>query len=400
MVIKKSGSRLTHKFVQAVTRPGSYGDGRGGCGLKLVVQKRTNGRPSKSWVQRIRIDGKPRELGLGTFPVIILTQARDKARDNLHRVAQGEDIRIPPPKIPTLAEAFEKVITLRAPAWRGVGTKASWYRSLEYSERISSKPVSDATSSDILDVITPLWYEKPMTARTVRSHLSSVLDWCVTAGYRVTNPAGPGITKHLGKQSPETPHASLDYQNVGTSLAIVRDADIWWAAKYCLILLAFTILRNSEARLANWEEFNLDTATWTVPGSRMKNGIEHKVPLATQVMEILAHVRERSGRTHGAVFPSQSGRNVMDGARLSEIPRKLHIAAVPHGYRSSFRNWAGETPGLIPAAAEMVLAHKQPEPIVRRYLTTDFFKLRQPMMQQWADYLTETMGPVISTTRT
>ena len=397
---KHAGKNLTHTLVNSVARPGRYGAGRGGLGLSLLVKRTANGKWSKSWSQRIRIKGELATFGLGSFPVVTLAMAREKALDNARRVHQGEDIREPGPTVPTVAEAFEQVIALRSPAWKGSHTKNNWYTSLQYCKPISSKPITEVKSSDVLKLLSPLWHDKHKTAREVRSNLYTVMQWAITVGIRATNPADPSVTGNLGKHPPSVRHKSLNHPLLGNALATVRDADTWWAEKYCLLFIAFTSVRSSEAREATWDEIDLDKATWTIPATRMKAEIEHKVPLSHQAMQILAHARNQSNGSNGKIFPPQRGGQYIHAARLSRLLTKLAIPAVPHGFRASFRNWAGGRPDIAQPAAEMVLAHTPTEAVVKAYMTDDFFKLRQPIMQEWADYLTETMGPVISTTRT
>ena len=402
MAKRKPGSRLTHTFVRSVTEPGSYGDGPGGQGLSLVVKKRSKGGVSKTWNQRIRIKSKRVDLGLGSFPVVILAEAREKALDNQRRVAQGDDIRKPAPTIPTVAAAFEELITARAPSWKSVGTKRSWYRILGYCKKIRSTPVSEVTEDEVINLLTPVWHDKPNTAQELRNALSAIMHQAIRKGHRVVAnpvPVTKELTRILGKRPPKVHLKSLNYRQLGAALATVRDADTWWAAKCCLIFIAFTCVRSGEAREATWDEIDLNDSTWTIPAHRMKKGIEHKVPLSAQATQMLVHAREQSGRSQGIIFPPERGGQSMDAGRLSKLLKRLRIPFVPHGVRSSFRNWAGGRgrEHMAQPAAGMVLAHKQLPEIELEYMTEDFFEHREPIMQEWADYLTETMGPVIST---
>ena len=391
-------TRLTHKHVNSVTRPGRYGDGRGGHGLSLQVKQTKNGSWSKTWSQRIRIGGTIRTLGLGSFPVVTLAMAREKALDNARRVAQGEDILKPPPSIPTVDEAFDMVIDQRRSSWKARLTELHWRLSKRYCNPIGSKPVSEIRQKDVIDILAPIWQKKPKQAREVRSNLSTVMTWAINREHRTHNPATPAVVHELGKQPPRSHHPSLEPDQLGSALALIREADAWWAEKCCLIFVAFTGVRNGEARGATWNEINLDDATWTIPGARMKNGILHKVPLSTQIMDILHYARDqKGGLCEGVIFPTERRGHHMDSSRLSSLMHNLNIPAVPHGSRSSFINWAAGRPHIPEAVAEMVLAHTPPETIKKTYRTSDFFKERQPVMQEWADYLTETMGPAIST---
>ena len=282
--------KLTHTFVQHVSKPGRYGDGFGGHGLSLLVKPMQEPRKwSKTWSQRLRINGQEYTPGLGSFPKVNLAQARAIALDNALRVAEGVDIRKPAletsPTIPTVAQAFEAVIDKRSKNWKSTATKKAWNLSLRYCKGISSMLVSEVKPSHVVDLIEPLWVEKGRTAQVVLSHLTSVMDWAVRMEHRTTNPAGPGTTTDLGPKAPVTGMLSLDHRLLGDALATVRDSrNGWWANR--------TLPRSSwpspacvadEARKATWDEFNLDNALWTIPAERMKNGILHKIPLSTQV---------------------------------------------------------------------------------------------------------------------
>ena len=163
-----------------------------------------------------------------------------------------------------------------------------------------------------------------------------------------------------------------------------------------------TGLRSGEARQATWDEIDWSNSTWTVPADHMKAGIEHRVPLSTQAKEILHQAREQSWPQSGHNFfpPQTCLRRVHQFQRGSPnlLRRAGHVESVPHGFRSSLRTWAAEETDLPEPAAEMLLAHTPASAVVKAYQTSDFFKHRQPAMQQWADYLTQTMGLVISTT--
>ena len=209
------------------------------------------------------------------------------------------------------------------------------------------------------------------------------------------NPAGSENTRNLGKQNRTVDLRSLDHREVGRNLAVIRDADVWWAAKSCLIFLALTCVRSGEAREATWEEIDFETATWTIPATRMKIGIEHRVPLSAQAMEVLAYARSQGGGAPGVIFPTPRSGLYMDAGRLSRLMQMLVIPGVPHGFRSSFINWAVERPHITAAASASVLAHTPSDRIMKALRTSDFLNQRRPVMQEWGDYVTETIGPVV-----
>ena len=209
------------------------------------------------------------------------------------------------------------------------------------------------------------------------------------------NPAGSENTRSLGKPKGTIHLPSLDHRDVGGALAAIRDADVWWAVKACLIFLVLTCVRSREAREATWEEIDFETATWTIPATRMKTGIEHRVPLSSQALEVLAYARSQGGGAPGVIFPTPRSGSYMDAGRLSRLMQMLVIPGVPHGFRSSFMNWAVERPHITAAAAASVLAHTPSNTVVALFMARDLFEQRRPVMEEWGDYVTETIGPVV-----
>ena len=396
MTARKRPVRLSKTFVDKISEPGCYSDGRGAHGLSLRVRRRTDGTISKTWVQRITINGAVTNLGLGSYPVVTLDMAREKAIDNRRRVAQGEDIRIPPAKPPTAGEFLQQEADARAGRRRGKDAKSESYRMLKYCEPIRDKLVSEVTTADILKIITPLWGHKTPTARDVRSFISAAMNRAIAARHLTNNPAAPGITNVLGSAPPRAHHRSLDHRKLGAALATVRDSADWWSEKYALLFLAITGVRSGDVRQATWEQINLESEfpVWRIPET--KNSREHVVPLSTQAVEILLYAEARTGGRQGLVFPPQRGKGCMGSGRLSKIMKGLEIPATPHGFRASYRNWAGRRADIPDPVAEKVLAHTPSDSVVAAYLTDDYVEERESVMQKWADYLAQTMGPVIS----
>lgn len=397
MPTPKRPSKLSKTYVKKIATPGRYGDGRGGHGLSLRVRRTANGRLSKTWSQRIRINGRPTNLGLGSYPVITLAMAREKAIDNRRRMAQGEDILAAPVPLPTAGEFLQQEADARARRRRGRNAGSEPYRMLSHCKPIADKPVSEVTPADVLSIIDPLWTEKNSTARDVRSFISAAMRRAVTLGHRAADPAGPEIARLLGRAQPEVHHESLPHGQLGAALATVRDSDLWWSEKCAILFLAITAVRSGDVRGATWDQIDLESEfpVWHIP--RTKNDQAHGVPLSTQAVEILLYAEERTGG-RGRVFPAQKAAGPMSSGRLSKPLKKLGIKTAAHGFRSSFRNWAGRRADIAQPAAEVALEHAQP-PVVRAYLTDDFFEERISLMQEWADYLGETMGPVISDQR-
>ena len=386
----KRPKTLSAAFVKAINQPGRYGDGRGGHGLSLLVKASSTGRLSKSWAQRLRIDGKPFLIGLGSYPTTTLATAREKALNNARMVAEGNDPRTPVTAIPTFVEALETVIGIHRENWKDGGkTENLWRRSLEtYAlPTLGVKPVSEINSRDVLAVLAPIWAHRRPTAMKVRRRVSAVMNWAIAEGHREDNPAGDAITEALPRGSHATTHQrAIPFAKVGQAVAVIRDSRAWPATKLAFEFLTLTATRSQEVRLADWSEINLTSATWTIPANRMKAGREHRVPLSTQAIKLLESTAVEIADRQGLIFPSQRGKTLTDST-ISKLLRENDIGGVPHGMRSSFRDWAAECSDAPREIAEHALAHVEGSASERAYRRTDYFERRRELMQQWADYV-------------
>ena len=391
----KRPARLSASFVRAISIPGRYGDGRGGFGLSLLVKDSLSvpGRQSKTWSQRLRIDSKPINIGLGPYPLVTLAEAREMALDNARAVRQGHDPRTARKNtVPTFAQALDAVINLHSANWRDRGrSEKQWRASTEtyVLPRLGHRPVDAISSSDVLTVLLPIWNEKRETARRVRQRISATMKWAIARGYRQDDPAGDAIAEALPKNSiGKVRHMALPHDKVAAALATIRATSAHPNTRLALEFLVLTAARSGEIRGARWDEIDLDSATWTVPAERMKAGKEHRVPLSAQAMALLTKAREYA---NGSVllFPGPSGRAVTSTA-YSKLLHENGVGCVPHGFRSSFRDWCSET-GQPREVAEHALAH-----VVRgvegAYQRSDLFNRRRALMAAWADYVTPGEG--------
>ena len=375
--------RLSAAFVRTVTRPGRYGDGRGGHGLSLLVKPTVTGRVSRTWAQRLKINGRPFNMGLGAYPIVTLAEARAKALDNRRAVVQGRDPR--GGGIPTFEQATETVIALHAKNWKNGSSEKSWRQMLRdfAFPKLGRKRVSEINTGDVLACLAPIWNEKRVTASRVRHRIGAVMKWAVAKGYREDNPAGDAIAAALPRKGArQKHHRALPHSEVGAALKTIRDADAWLGTRLSLEFIVLTATRSGEARLARWDEFDLDTATWTVPEARMKAGREHRVPLSEGALAVLRQARDIAG-TNGLVFPSVRGLPPQNSP-LSKLVRKLEIKSTVHGFRSSFRDWAAET-GVERTVAEAALAHTVGG-VEGAYFRSDLFERRREVMEAWAAY--------------
>ncbi len=364
-----------------------------GMGSVPACESRTStGRLSKTWSsEEYGSNGEAFNIGLGALAggVRCLKEARAAALENRRAVAQGRDPRDRSGGVPTFAQAVEKVIAIHEPTWRdGARSAAIWRASLrDYAmPRLGRKPVSEITTADVLAVLVPIWSEKRETARRVRQRIGAVMKWAVAEGHREDNPAGDAIGAALPKGGGQQKHQrALPHAEVGEALRKVRGSKAWPATKLAFEFLVLTAARSGEVRGARWTEIDLEARTWTVPADRIKAGREHRVPLSRRALEVLAEVRELADSS-GLIFPSPR-RKFLSDMTLSKLVKELGIEAVPHGFRSSFRDWAAECSDAPREVCELALAHVNSDRVEAAYRRSDLFERRGELMEEWSDYL-------------
>ena len=385
--------KLTALSVKALCEPGRHGDGDG-----LYLHVAPSG--TKSWVQRIVINEKRRDIGLGSYPTVSLAQARSLASANRSAVSEGRDplaekkqaknlARIPTPSIPTFAEAAARVIELRRPIWSNPKHAAQWQSTLEtYAfPVIGKKTVDEIAPSDVLAVLEPIWTVKNETATRVKQRIETVMDWAVQHDYRRYNPAGKALLTALPVfRKEEEHHPALPYEQVSWAIKKVRDSTANQLTKLAFEFLVLTAARSGEVRNANWGEILWDRRTWEISAIKMKARRPHRVPLSGRAMEILHEAWCITG-PDGLIFPSTPGGSSASDMTYNVMLRRLGIPAVPHGFRSSFTDWAEEQVSDSSGPADAALAHQEKNKTRRAYKRTDFFQQRIGLMQKWADYV-------------
>ena len=379
--------KLSATRVRALRDPGRYSDGDG---LHLFVSK----RGTKSWVQRITVGGRRRDIGLGGYPNVSLAQARKRASDNRETISNGRDPVADKrrPSTPTFSEAAHAVHEANKPRWRNGNHTRAWIQTLERHAfpKIGGKPIDAIGRTDVLAVLTPIWSTKPETARRVRQRMRTIFRWAMANELIEANPAGEAIDGALPSMPKVRAHLrALPYQEVGSALSTVDASQTSPASKHCLKFLVLTAARSGEARGATWDEIDIEGATWTIPGSRMKAGTEHRVPLSDQALDVLMLARELEDGS-GLCFPSplRPGRRLSD-MTLTKVLRNADLAdrATVHGFRTSFKTWTMEQTDTPWAVGEAALAHQLGGSVEQAYARSDLFDRRRVLMQQWADYL-------------
>ena len=375
---------LSAAFCRNVAEAGRYCDGNG-----LYLQVDPSG--ARRWVQRLVIRGRSRDIGLGSYALVSLAEAREQALVNRKLARSGGDplaSRRRAKATPTFEEAAAKVLEQKRSGWRNPKHANDWPTSLRLYAfpRIGEKLVSEVTSAEVLQILAPIWHDKPETARRVRQRISAVMKWAVAMQLRPDNPAGDELGQALGRQQAVVRHMpALPHTEVAGAIETVCGSQAWVGTKLAFQFLVLTAARSGEVRLATWNEMDLDAAVWTVPGTRMKAKRDHRVPLCRRAVGLLCEARTLDD-TAGLVFPSRRGRTLSD-MTLSKLLKDQGIAAVPHGFRSSFRDWASERTTHPREVIEAALAHVVKNQTEAAYARSDLFERRRVLMNDWMNYL-------------
>ena len=386
--------RLTTAKVKSITKPGMHGDGNG---LYLNVTK----TGSRSWVQRIVIGDRRRELGLGGYPATGLAEARALAHANKSLVTAGRDpvAERRRTNVPTFREAAKRVFEANLPRWRNGKHTKSWWQTIERHAfpTLGDMRVDHIQRSDVLAVLEPIWGVRQETARRVRQRIRTILRWCEAHDYCSGNAAGDALDGALPAMPKVKAHLrALPYHEVATALAVVEASGASLASKLCLRFLVLTAVRSGEARGATWHEVNIEAREWRILGDRMKSGTEHRVPLSDAALELLERARPLSGG-EGLIFPSSvKPTQPMSDMTLTQVLRKTGLAerATVHGFRSAFRDWAAECTSAPHAVMELSLAHTVGSSVEQAYARSDLIEKRRLLMQAWADFLTRDAAEV------
>ena len=376
---------LQVRHIRAKAKVQRLGDGGG---LYLIVKP----SGSKSWVQRIMIDGKRTDIGLGGFPAVSLAKAREKSMEIRAAVADGRDPRAERrrPALPTFREAAEQYIEDNTSTWRHVKTAQDMRtRLVTYAFPVFGEArVDRITREDVLAAIKPVWTEKPAASRKLRQQVRSVFSYALAHGWVDANPAGEAINAALPKTPAVKAHfRAMHYQDVGAALRKVEASASRLSVRLCFRFLVLTAARSGEARGARWSEIDLDGRTWTIPAERMKANREHRVPLSDAAVEVLRRAKDLSDDS-GLVFPSARGRELSD-MTLTKMLRDNGLAAATtvHGFRTSFKTWCMETTDTPWAVGEAALAHTLGNSTEQAYARSDLFERRRELMDEWGRYV-------------
>jgi integrase len=407
-------NNLSAVKVTAIIRAAKPGYNSDGAGLFLQVSR----YGSASWVWRYRAGGRVREYGLGSAKVIGLADARQLAAELRKKVILGEDpvetreerrraVRTTAAKAMTFAQCAAAYIRAHAATWKNAKHGAQWDSTLEsyVYPHFGSLPVASIDTALVMKAVEPIWTTKPETASRVRGRIESILGWAKTSGYRDgDNPAQwrghlenllPAPTKAKAAARRTTGraehHAALPYADLGAFMVELRQQQ--GVAARALEFAILTAARTGDVIGATWGELNLAEKVWTVPAARMKAGKEHRVPLSSPALDILAQMAALAPQVNGnpdptaPVFPgARPGQPLSNMALLMTLRRMGRGDLTAHGFRSTFRDWAAERTNFPAEVAEMALAHTVGDKVEAAYRRGDLFQKRRQIMDAWAKY--------------
>ena len=371
----------------------SAGIGKHGDGGGLWLRVRDNG--SRAWVFRYTRNGCAREMGLGPVEDVSLKKARKMARDSRQLVREGKDpisVRRLAMRsdIPTFKVAADRYAKAHAAKWTNEQHRKVWRRQIEIhaEPKIGNLPVDEIEIHDVLRVLEPIWNDMNETASRIRGRIEKILDWATVQRFR----DGRNPARWRGNLDALLPSPS-DVQDVEHYRALA-----WSEVPAFMVMLRaregigaraleFTILtasRSGEVRGATWDEIDLEDKLWTVPATRMKAGREHRVPLSDQAVELLKKLQQFESTS--MVFPSPRKGTMISDMTMTKVLRDMEVDAVPHGFRSSFRDWCAESTAYANEVAEMALAHSIPSAVEAAYRRGDLFEKRRKMMNDWGEF--------------
>lgn len=394
----RARNKLTALKVKTLKESGRYSDGGS---LYLAIDSSETGT-RRRWLYLFPWQGKRREMGLGGYPEVSLADARIARDASEQSVRAGIDpieardatkhVEAAKPTFGQIADAF---IEAKEAEWRNEKHKAQWKMTLEvYAAPLRSRPVDEIDTEAVLSVLQPIWQIKPETASRLRGRIENVIDAARARGFIPANEANPArwrghLDKLLAKRAKLTRghHAAMAYEGVPAFVGRLQEREAM--AALCLEFTVLTACRSDEALSATWAEVDLDKKLWTVPAQRMKAAREHRVPLSARAVAILEKLAKT--KIGDFVFAGQKANKPLSGMAMNMMLRRLKVDKVTvHGFRSSFRDWAGNETHFPRELAEAALAHVIGDKAEQAYRRSDALEKRRALMEAWASYCEQT----------
>lgn len=379
--------KLTQGHIRAaLAKPGRHHDGDG-----LILFVRESGKAS--WVARIQHDGARREFGLGGLNAVGLAAAREKAALVKAALVAGRDphLALKPPKELTRTFRDAALGFLEAKAADAKISDAKRRQQLSQLKTyafptLGKLQVQSIDADAIAACLRPIWTRKPETAQKVRSLIIRTLRFARPDGALFIGTLGPAVADRLPAQPKRGNFQAMPYSDLPAFMA--RLAVKGGMGALALRMVILTAARSGEVRGATWNEFDLDSAVWTVPAERMKARRLHRVPLSPAAIELLRAAASFKRAGVDLVFPAASGKTLSD-MTLTKALRDMDAPCTVHGFRSTFRDWAADRTDYPGEVAEAALAHTIPNAVEAAYRRTDFFDKRRELMDAWAKFAIE-----------
>ena len=374
----------------------------GVAGLMLQVSK----SGARSWLLRIKVGDKRREIGLGAYPGVGVALAREKAQQTRDDIANGID---PVLQRATARQAIverqieakaldwtfkrsaEAYIKAMKPGWRNAKHGDQWANTLAtyVYPTIGDLLVRSVRIEHIIAIVEPHWTTKNETINRVRNRIELVLDWASVRKFRTGDNCARwkgNLDKLLAapsKVAPVVGHRALPANELFEFIQRLREVP--GTSARCLEFVVLVACRSGEARLATWAEIDLATKTWSIPGERMKSGRAHSVPLSAEAVVLLEALPRMEGSD--LLFPGARAGKPLSDMALTAVMRRMEVDAVPHGFRASFSSWCASSTAYPSEVREMALAHAIGDGTVAAYQRSDLFEKRRNLMADWAKFL-------------
>ena len=378
--------RLTPLQIRNLKEPGRYNDGDG-LFLEMTGPNKGN------WQLRATVNGRRRDIGLGSLALVSLKEARDAAFELRRDIQRGIDPVAERKRrkleILTFKAAALRVHAEQKASWKNGKHQDQWITTLEnYAfPLLGNRLVNDIEGPLIREVLLPIWLDKPETARRVKQRIGVVLDWAYASGMRPTEAPMRSVSRVLPRQPKKDGHfAAMSYDEVPAFMARLQAR--LSVPRLALEFLILTGTRSGEVRGAKWNEIDLDANLWTIPASRTKVGKEHVVPLSAAAIEVLECARQFRAPCSDLLFPGRDVRRPLSDMTLLKILRYAELPYTVHGFRSAFRDWAAEQTSYPGEVAEAALAHTVANKVEAAYRRTNYLDRRRDMMADWAIYCT------------
>ena len=395
MIKRHPFNKLTAMTVKKLSKPGKYADGN-----NLYLQIDISG--ARRWILRLTVGHRRRDMGLGSTMIVSLEEARQLARLYRGIAKSGGDPFLERQKERgfkvTFAYCAQKVHELNKPTWKNEKFALQWYSSLENHvlPKIGKLPISQITSSDILNVLSPIWNTRTDTARKLKQRIRLIIKWARAKGFfQGDDPVELAEQALPRKKRSNNHHKSLSYKDVPDLIVKIKESKISLPTQLAIQFTILSACRTSEVLRASWDEIDMQNLIWTIPAKRMKTGKIHEVPISSGMKDILKDAKDKIGSPDYIFSSDQSGKELSNNTLRLAVQKRLGVDTTIHGMRSSFKDWASETTNFANEVSEMALAHVIPNKTEAAYRRGNLMDKRRHLMQIWSDFINNNQSKVI-----